>query len=61
MTPLLTVGLKVPVEGSWVIWTEAGGEFIVKRTIDWTAACQVRLNLGGEGGERERRVSLGAG
>lgn len=61
MTPLLTVGLKVPEEGSWVIGTEAGSEFIVKRTIDWTAAYQVRLNLGGEGGERGRRVSPGLG
>lgn len=73
MTPLLTVGLKVPVEGSRIIFTEAASESIVKRPINWSAAYQVSFNLEGAGGredpalvwwwewERKRREGQGGG
>lgn len=60
-SPLLTVGLKVPVEGSWIIFTEAAGVFIVKRPIHWSVAYQVSFNLGGGGGREEPVLVWGVG
>lgn len=67
MTPILTVGLKVPVEGSWIIFTEAAGVLIVKSTFNRNVAFEVRFNLGGEdpvldwGWRRERKTRKGGG
>lgn len=60
-SPLLTVGLKVPVEGSWIIVTEAAGVFIVKRPLHRSVAYQVSFNLGGGGGREEPVLVWGVG
>lgn len=37
--------MDVPGQGSWVVFTEAGGVFIVEGSLNWLTALEISFNL----------------